>query len=114
GEGLKDVISGIEENLLPPAVRKPSEAKPDLGQRDRGREQLAPVAAPDPGGHLRRWLRTHQLGDHVRIEDDHLVKSAARAGSARAGRSTSTPPRLPNRSRSAVKRPAESAGSWTA
>ena len=38
GEGLEDVVSGIDENLLPAAVGEPGEAVPDLGERDRRRE----------------------------------------------------------------------------
>jgi hypothetical protein len=48
------------------------------------------------------------------MKDDHALESAARAGSARSGSSTSTPPSVPNRSSSAVNNPAGSAGSLTA
>src|SRR2546429_2852448 len=43
GKSPEDVGGGINENLLPPAVRKAGQAIPDLGQRDRRREQLTPV-----------------------------------------------------------------------
>ena len=113
-EGREDLVGRGEKDLLPASVWQPGNAVPDLCERDGGRAQLAPVPVADPAGDARRRFRAHQLGNHVRVEDDHAEKSAARAGSSRPGRSRSTPPSAPNRSRRVVNSPAESTGSRTA
>ncbi len=93
------------QKFRPVTLGQARDAVEDLGERDRGGEQLAGVSIQQPLDDAGTRRRLHELGDNVGLDDDHSDRSAARAGVDRSGSSKSSPPMALKRSNSVMKRP---------
>ena len=97
--------AGLEERSRAPA-RHPNQTPPAIEEQEQALQQGL--------GAGRELARQVQVGDHVGVDDDHVVKSTARGGADRDGRSMSMPPSSPKRARSVPRRLSSSPGSRTA
>lgn len=103
-----------QQACFPVPVWEAFDAVADLGDGNCCRAELVGAPATEPLAHMviGRW--SHQLRDHIGVEDYQSGNSAARGMALRGGRSSSTPPSSPKRAMIASAKLGPSSGSRTA